>query len=159
MEKLKFIDEGLKPLLEKEETDKLCSYLHKKYSAFLVSEHFLIESGYNTERVQIKYTLEKLDGTICYPIECVYLRDPESEITPAQAASVLLDYLDVYFNDYLNEERSVYIPLGWSKHSLEGLDFYLRGFVRNMALEKAADELLKTHGFGDYDIEPISSET
>ncbi len=133
--------------------------LRKKYSPFLFDEEFLIESGRNREQVQVQVNLRKHDGSVEYPIECVYLVEPEQERGPEDVSYLMLDYLDVYWNEYLTNGRDTFFTIDWSRHSCEGVDFYVRGFVRNVHLEIEADKIFEEEGCGDHVIEKISSES
>ena len=159
MKKMTYLDEGMKPVWEAEENAELARLLNKKFKPFIDGEHFRVESGVNKEQIQVKVTLSNSDDSFVYPIEAVFMRDPAVKFSTAEIAALMLDYLDVYWNEYLSGERDILLPLDWSEHGLEGAEFYLRGFVRNQSLEAQADALFKEHGFGGYDIEPISSET
>lgn len=160
MNKLSFLEPGeVSPVWDEDFLTKVTGALNKKYISFLENETILVEAGFNKTQVQIKTTLKKNDDSVVYPIEAVYIVNPESKLTAPAVAELMLDYLDAYWNEYFTENRDVYVLLDWSKHECEGFNFYMRGFVRNQALENQADALLRQHGFGDYNIEPISSET
>jgi len=162
MEKLVYqIDESTKKVWEDTHTEKISALMNTKYRTLLEDEQFQIESGYNESQVQIKVTLERNDKSVFYPIELIFVPEEREEITSQSAdevASLMLDYIDVYWQEYLNDGRDVFVPLAWSKHTCEGVEFFVRGFVRNRSLEEQADELFKKHGHGDHEIEPISDE-
>ena len=159
MNKLSYLSGGVNPVWEAEDNAELARLLNKKFKPFLESEEFHVETGSNKDQIQIKVTLAKADQSMVYPLEAVFLRDPAVKASTAEVAAIMLDYLDVYWNEYLAGERDVLLPIDWSKHACDGVDFYLRGFIRNQSLESQADALFREHGFGGYDIEPISNET
>jgi hypothetical protein len=155
--------ETLTPVWSDEEVLKINSLLNTKYRSVLNNERFSVESGYDGQQVQIKVTLERIDKSVFYPIELLYVRDSADGFGQAQPsmdelASLMLDYIDVYWQEYLSDGRDVFVPLAWDKHSCEGVEFYLRGFIRNRSLEQQADELFRKHGHGEHDIEPISDD-
>lgn len=162
MEKLVYRNEdSIKKVWEDSHTEKISSLMNTKYRTLLEDETFQIESGYNDQQIQIKVTLERNDKSVFYPIELIFVPESREEITPQSAdeiASLMLDYIDVYWQEYLNEGRDVFVPLAWGKHTCEGIEFFIRGFVRNRSLEEQADELFRKHGHGDHEIEPISDE-
>lgn len=162
MEKLVYrCHESVKPVWSAAETKKISALLNMKYRALLDNEQFQVESGHDDNQVQIKVTLERSDKSVFYPIELIHVfevRDEQSQVTPDELAALMLDYIDVYWQEYLNDGRDVFVPLAWGKHSCEGIDFFIRGFVRNRSLEEQADELFRKHGHGEHDIEPISDE-
>jgi hypothetical protein len=162
MEKLVYRShESMKPIWSEAETKKISALLNMKYRALLDNEQFQVESGHDDNQVQIKVTLERSDKSVFYPIELIHVfeaREEQSQVTPDELAVLMLDYIDVYWQEYLNDGRDVFVPLAWGKHTCEGIDFFIRGFVRNRSLEEQADELFRKHGHGEHDIEPISDE-
>ncbi|NBO37196.1 hypothetical protein EBU99_01290 [bacterium] len=151
----------VKPVWSTAELQKISSLMNVKYRALLNNEQFQVESGTDSNQVQIKVTLESSDKSMFYPIELIHIldsREGESQLTPDEVAALMLDYIDVYWQEYLNDGRDVFVPLAWDKHSCEGVEFFIRGFVRNISLEQQADELFRKHGHGDHEIEPISDE-
>lgn len=161
MMKLKFETKMPESVWSDETVEKIETLLQRKYQAFLENEFFEIEVGANKFQVQLRTTLVGKDGKVTYPVESVHMLDLTSEDAPSaeEVAELMLDYLDVYWNEYLTGGRETFVPLDWSKYTCEGVDFYMRGFVREVGLEKQADELFKLHGSGQYDIEPIGSES
>ena len=162
MEKLVYRSpERIKPVWSEAETKKISALLNMKYRALLDNEQFQVESGCDDNQVQIKVTLERGDKSVFYPIELIHVyesREDQNQISPDELAALMLDYIDVYWQEYLNDGRDVFVPLAWGKHTCEGIDFFIRGFVRNRSLEEQADELFRKHGHGEHEIEPISDE-
>lgn len=152
-------EEDISPLWEDDTLERVAGLLDKKYRAFLKAEHFEIEGGRTSDAVQIRTTLAKNDGSVNYPVEAVLPLDPEQESEPDELALLLIDYLDVYWNEYLTGGRETFLPIDWSRHECEGEEFFLRGAVRNLSLEAQADALFRQHGTGGYDITDISSDT
>jgi hypothetical protein len=162
MEKLVYrSEESIKKVWEDTHAEKISALMNTKYRTLLEDEKFQIESGYSDQQIQIKVTLERNDKSVFYPIELIFVPEGRDDITAQSAdeiASLMLDYIDVYWQEYLNDGRDVFVPLAWSKHTCEGVEFFIRGFVRNRSLEEQADELFRKHGHGDHEIEPISDE-
>ncbi len=155
--------ETLTPVWGEDEVQKIISLLNIKYRSMLDNERFIIESGYDAHQVQIKVTLERTDRSVFYPIELLHVRESseghgQAQPSADELASLMLDYIDVYWQEYLSDGRDVFVPLSWDKHTCEGVEFYLRGFIRNRSLEQQADELFRKHGHGEHDIEPISDD-
>lgn len=159
MNKLSYLEENVTPVLSAEAIHDAVVLFNKKHQAFLEAEAFSIEAGKSRTQVQMKITLTKNDGSVAYPIEAVHVVDPESKDSALHVVGLMLDYLDSYWSEYLTSDRDVLLPIDWSAHSHEGLEFFLRGFVRQLSLEAQADALFREHGMGAYDIEPISSES
>lgn len=158
MLKLRFLDHGLTPFWNAEFLSEVCSLLEKKYAAYLNDEVFVLEAGSTATQVQLRLTLAKRDGSYSYPIECVLPRSPQDDVSPDDAGIILLDYLDVYWNEFLTEGRDTWVTIDWSEHHSQGLTFYLRGFPRNLAAEQEAEALFRKHGHGDHDITTIGDE-
>lgn len=162
MEKLVYRnEETIKKVWDDAAADKISALMNTKYRTLLQDERFQVDSGYNDQQIQIKVTLERIDKSIFYPIELIFVSEGREDINFQSAdeiASLMLDYIDVYWQEYLNDGRDVFVPLAWSKHTCEGVEFFVRGFVRNRSLEEQADELFRKHGHGVHEIEPISDE-
>ena len=160
MQKLSYLSsEKLNSFWTDEEIVNIKKLLNKKHLVYLENEEFIIESGSTKEQIQIKVSLIKSDKSNCYPIECVFVKETDNEFKETEIAFKMLDYLDIYWANYFSEERNIFIPLDWSAHEFEGVQFYMRGFVRNLQLENDADEFLTKYGYGEYEIHSISSET
>jgi hypothetical protein len=160
MQKLMFLNfSQLSPIWEVDEIAKITQLLATKHSIYLEDELFELESGYNKEQLQIKVCIKKNDGSVVYPLEivCSYVDYPNFKLK--ELSNIIIDYIDLYWSEYLSEDRNLFVPLDWSRYESEGISFYLRGFVRNLALEMQADDFLNKYGFGEHDIVPISSET
>jgi len=165
MQKMKWHD-GAVAVFDEETNTRIEQLLTKKYRVMLRDEDFRIESGSTGETVQVRITLAARDGSRAYPVEAVVVLTEEHETMvsdeggPEEALALLMvDYLDAYWNEYFTDGRDTYLPLDWSKHECEGQEIFLRGSVRDLKAEALADELLRTHGAGGYDIEGISAET
>lgn len=143
------------------ETKKISDLLNMKYRTLLNNEQFELEAQFDDQQVQIKVTLASNDKSFFYPIELIHViesREEQPTQTANEIASLMLDYIDIYWQEYLNDGRDVFVSIAWSKQACEGVEFFVRGFVRNRSLEEQADELFKKHGHGEHEIEPISDE-
>jgi hypothetical protein len=151
--------EDTAPVWQDETTTRVEILLNKKYQSFLNGEAFDVEAEKNDEVVQVRTTLSSLDGKVIYPIEAVLVRSGQPEFEVENLAILLLDYLDTYWNEYITGGRDTFLPLDWSKYECEGEEFFLRGSVRDLSAESAADALFREHGTGEHHIEGISQET
>jgi len=66
----------------------------------------------------------------------------EDELTRQEAIYALLDLLDGYVGDYLEEGRDERLPLDWQPVELEGRTIRVRGVLTYPNLEEEADLLL-----------------
>lgn len=165
MQKLNFIDiTETKEIFNADEVKKICQHLNRKFASFLNDEFFNLQSGYKGNQFQIKLTLSNKDHTFFYPIEAICIPETDSTeeetetVDASDIALLMVEYLTLYFEEFLSEDRNVFLPIDWSVHQSDDTTFFLRGFVRNLKIEKIADELLNTHGYGEQDILPISAE-
>ncbi len=158
MKKLRFLESETKPLWDEKVIASVQELMAKKYLPFLNQERFMVEAGQDSDQVQLRVTLLRTDGTIAYPVECVYSYSESDRPDASEIGFLMLDYIDVYWNEYLSGGRETFIPLDWAKHSCEGESFFIRGFVRNLDLEEQAETLFEAEGHGDHEIHPISSE-
>lgn len=160
MQKLSYLsNEKIKSVWTDDELFHIKKLLNKKHLVYLENETFEVESGVSQDQIQIRVSFIKNDNSTSYPIECIFMKETAEEFKELSIAVAMLDYLDIYWENYFSEERNVFIPLDWSKHEFEGIIFYMRGFVRNLQLEAHADNFLLKYGHGEYDIQSISSET
>jgi hypothetical protein len=158
VKKLRFLESEAKPLWDEKIINSIQELMAKKYLPFLERERFMIEAGQDSEQVQLRVTLICTDGSIAYPVECVYPFSEGDRPDASEIGFLMLDYIDVYWNEYLTGGRETFVPIDWSKHSCEGEAFFIRGFVRNLGLEEEAETLFEKEGHGDHEIRPISSE-
>ncbi len=160
MQKLSFLPfEQLTPIWEIQDFNKILDLLNIKHSTYLNDEKFEMIAAFNKEQIQIKMSLKKNDESIVYPVEAVCIYENYAHISKQGIAQIILDYLDHYWSEYFREERDLFLPLDWSPYECEQVLFYMRGFIRDLNSEMKADFLLKEHGYGNYEIFPISSET
>jgi len=160
MQKITFINfNEMTTIFSQEESGKICEHLNAKFGSFLNGESFKLESGHKGDQHQIRLTLANQDQSFFYPIEAIYVRDDENKSLPADDIGLLIiEYLILYFEEFLSEERNVYLPIDWSVHHSDEITFFVRGFIRNLKTEKMADALLAQHGHGEHTIAPISTE-
>lgn len=160
MQKLTFVPFAqLNPIWDEVAIQKILNLLNTKHSTYLNEEIFDIEAGFTKEQIQIKFSLRKNDNSVVYPIEVICIYDDYPNLKRQDICHIIIDYLDSYWSEYFMEERNVFVSIDWGRHECEGVVFFLRGFVRNLNLEKQADLYLKEHGHGQYEIHSISSES
>jgi hypothetical protein len=184
MQKLKFIEESVRPLLNDQDALALESSLNRRYATYLtgnpggnrsaqqslqqstpmtaINERFRIESGAAGSQVQLRICLQSEDGQFGYPVETILCsQNGESFAVEGgvKELAVMLDFQDAYWAEYFRSERETFVTIDWSEHTYEGYQIYIRGFQRNFGLESAADRLFAEFGTGDREIEPIGPET
>lgn len=158
MENLRYSNDNIQPLWPAEFTNEVGVVQEKRYTSFLENETFVIEASRTPSQIQVRSTLARKDGSQIYPIEAVVRTNEIGEVSPQNVALQIIDYLDTYWNEYLTQGRDTWLTLDWSEHKVDAMTIYLRGFVRNLTAEAAAEKFLREHGLGGYDIEPIGGD-
>lgn len=140
------------PLTSTEQVE-ITNSIQRKYAAFTGNRKFVLEGTADAQAVSLILTLKNDDESFFYPVEA-RMSYREEGLSQKAATGVLLDVMDSYFQEFLVNDGEVYLPIDWQEYeSADGQKLQLRGQIRNMKLEKMADDLLSggqaTAGFGD----------
>ncbi|MEY4630237.1 MAG: hypothetical protein RIQ81_357 [Pseudomonadota bacterium] len=130
-----------KQWLTSEDCAVLASGMNKKYSPFTGERFFEFQSGGDTGVMEVIATLRNKDGSFFYPVE-TRIDFKDQGVSEENARAVLVDMIDQYFQEYLLNDGEVYLPIDWADYEMDGLRLQMRGQVRNLVLEKMADDLL-----------------
>jgi hypothetical protein len=126
-----------------EECQELAEQMMKKYRIALKERAFSVRASLQGRGVHVTVLLANPEQTYYYPVEARMLFAPE-EMQPKEAALFLIDYIDNYFEEYLLEEdEELFLPIDWSDHEYEAVNFQVKGQILNRKLEALADEWLK----------------
>ncbi len=129
------------PLTAAENSD-IASALQRKYAAFTGNRKFTLDSEADSQSVSLTLTLKNDDESFFYPVEG-RIAWREEGLSQKAAAGVLIDVMDNYFQEYLVNDGEVFLPIDWQDYeSADGQKIQLRGQIRNLKLEKMADDLL-----------------
>jgi hypothetical protein len=132
-------------LLTEEECAALAELMQKKYSALLNDRKFSIKVSADVDGVLATVLLKNDDDSYVYPVEA-RMMNHEEEMTPREALAFLIDYIDLYFEEFFFEEdQMLYIPIDWSNYEYEGVTFQMRGQILNAKADAMADQFLKEH--------------
>lgn len=135
--------ENKKALLTDKEILDLTRILNLKYGSYLKDRIFQVDYCSGETEILASLTLMNPDKTFFYQVESrVSLRDT-GEHSLKESLLIMLDYMDLYFDEFFKEEEDVFVPIDWSDREFENLSFQMRGQVRNLHCEFLADELLK----------------
>lgn len=115
--------------------------LQRKYAVFAGKRRFKLEGQANGQSVALTLTLKNDDQSFFYPVEG-QIAHHEQGLSQRNAAEMLLDLMDSYFQEYLVNGGEIYLPLDWQEYEVEGIKMQLRGQVQNLLLENMADALL-----------------
>ena len=124
-----------------EELKELAEQMSKKNQAFLQDRQFYIHAEKTDNSVFVTVTLKNKDESYFYPVE-LRMNFEQEELIARKGALHLVDYADLYFEDFLTEGESLYLQIDWAKHEYDTVEFEMRGQVRNKKLESMADEIL-----------------
>lgn len=134
--------ESQKDFFSEAECNKLSELMARKHQSFLNDRHFEIgvTLSHKPDAVCVKVLLRNKSGSFYYPVEARMTLD--QDMTKEETGYFLIDYIDVYFEEYLADGGDVYLPIDWTDFECEGKTFQLKGQVFNLELEQKADELL-----------------
>jgi hypothetical protein len=121
--------------------------MNTKYQHFLNDRAFTINATADDLGAYVTVTLANDDRSFVYPVEA-RMKFKEEELTRRRAVFFLIDYIDLYFQEFLmEEEEDVYIPIEWADFEWDTVKFQLKGQIFNSKIESRADEILLQAGF------------
>lgn len=122
----------------------LADLMNRKYENYLLGKLFTVTSSFveAEQGVYVTVTLSNKDESYYYPVEARVAIHTE-ELSKKDAAFFLVDYIDTYFEEYLMEEERLLLTIDWSDQEYDAVKFQTRGQIRNLKLEKMADEWLR----------------
>lgn len=117
--------------------------LNKKYAASLRDRCFEVYCQQEDDEVMVTILLSNDTESFYYPVE-TRLNLTANDISAQDAAYLLCDYVDLYFENYFEENEELYIPIQWTEAQYEQAHFYIKAQIVNKALESSADALLNS---------------
>ena len=130
------------PFLTAAECTQLAEMMDKKYRSHLDGRRFSIEATREGETVSVRVLLANEDESFYYPVEGRIMAAAE-ELTVLAGARFLVDYIDMYFEEFLESGEETYVRIDWDDQTYDAVNFQLRGQILNRRLEKIADKLLR----------------
>lgn len=128
--------------LTDDDCKELAETMVKKYRIAMKDKTFSIRAWVENRGTYVTVLLSNTDQSFYYPVEGRLLHEPE-EMEPVEAALFLIDYIDTYFEEYLYEQDGeIFIPIDWTDHEYEAVNFQIRGQILNKKLESLADQWL-----------------
>jgi hypothetical protein len=124
-----------------EECQVLAEQMNRKYQYALEGRSFKIAATTEKDAVFVTVTLANVDESFVYPVDA-RVHYKSEDLTARRAALFLIDYIDVYFEEFLQEDGELYLPIDWAEHEYDTVKFQIKGQIHNMKLEKWADQLL-----------------
>lgn len=132
-----------KQLLDESECQDLALAMQRKYSGYLNGRTFAISTRLEEPGVAVQVLLHNADDSFHYPVEARILPE-EEELSVRKGCLFLIDYIDLYFEEYLTEDEDLFIPIDWANYQYEAVDFQMRGQILNLKVETMADQLLRS---------------
>lgn len=116
--------------------------LNKKYASHLNQRCFEVFCWCKDDAAYVTMLLSDAQESYYYPVEtCMQLG--EQAPSPLEAAYLLCDYVDLYWQSYFAEEEEVYVPITWTEVNFQGHALYIKGQILNKALASEGDRLLQ----------------
>lgn len=128
-------------ILSVEEQADLLRLLNTKYASFLNGRSFQLKIFSDAQMVEITLTLSNTSETFFYPVQG-RVSFKEWELTKKEAVLFLLDYMDYYFEEFFKDGEGIYLTIDWSKHVFDSVEFYLKGQILNLHMERQAEAFL-----------------
>lgn len=133
--------------LSKDEIKVVLELMSERHRLHLApGERFELAGHMNHGEVWVRMRLTNPEETEVVEIESRVDLVSNDLDNPLAGKELLLDLLDEGFQDFFGEDRMWRPPLEWAPLDYKGHQVELRGSVRNLKLERMADELLAQAG-------------
>jgi hypothetical protein len=134
----------MKPCITKREAQHISEALAERWEEHLrPGERFVVSGQADAEEVHLVVRFESDDQSVFYPMEARLDRGRYPENDVAECAWLLLDALDAYIGQFLEAERLDRLPLDWTDTTFQDAVIQVKGELRNMKAERAAQAWLE----------------
>ena len=127
--------------LTSHECQILAQGMEQKYATFLDDRTFRITAEKKSDGVYVTTLLSKSDSSFYYPVES-RIDYVKNDLIPRKAALFLIDYIDVYFEEYLEQQESTLLFIDWKDQQYEANEFQIKGQILNKKVEDMAEAIL-----------------
>jgi len=124
------------------ELKELSSLLNRKHAWFLGERKSSIKADQDGDAIFVDVFLKSDDETYYYPVSTRIDLERE-ELAPKDAALFLIDFVDLYFDDYFDGGESVFLAIDWTDFQYDAVNFQMKGQIINQRLKSMADKLLQ----------------
>lgn len=120
-----------------DEIIQLTQILERKHSTFLGDRFFTMTCSQDEAHAYVTVTLRNASESYFYPVEG---RIPcrSQDLSSREGALILVDFADVYFEEFFREGEDTWLTIDWMGYSLEGFNFQMKG----QRLNKLADQVV-----------------
>jgi len=125
-----------------DEVVDLTQILERKHSTFLGERFFSMETSQDESHAYATVTLRNASASYFYPIEG-RIACRSQELSGREGALILLDFMDVYFEEFFREGEDTWLTIDWMNYSLEGFSFQMKGQLLNKFSDEIADLFLE----------------
>ena len=130
-----------KQILSEENKTQLEKIMNIKWGAYLNDRSIHISTETVNNDVLATVTLKNSDNSFHYPVEA-RMSKTSLNSEGKEEALLLLDYIDIYFDEYFKDDENTFIPIDWKPYSYEGESIFMRGQIQNLLQEKNADDFI-----------------
>jgi hypothetical protein len=124
------------------EIAELTHILDRKHAGFLDDRFFSIKVESDDYKSNVIVTLRNADSSFYYPVEG-RIACKSQELSGKEGALLILDFIDVYFEEFFREGQNTWLPIDWAGYNFEGFEFELKGQRLNKQTEDLADLFLE----------------
>ncbi len=131
-----------------DDCSELASLMTTKYRNYLDQRQINVVCSSADESTFVTVTVKSPDAKFVYPIEARILHEQEEKL-PREAALFLVDFIDLYLEEYFvdEDEERPYLTIDWSDFDYDAIKFQMRGQIVNKSIEDQASEWLTRAGF------------
>ena len=128
--------------LSDQELRTLSKVMNTKYSSYLEGKFFRFEIFSGAQSLRLVITLQSEDRSFFYPVEArLFYKD--QKMSPRAAATLLVDYLEAYYREYLESQGEVLLPIDWTLHRFDGRELYVKAQILDQKAEELAERWLQ----------------
>jgi hypothetical protein len=123
------------------EIAELTHILDRKHAAYLEDRFFSIKVESDDYKANVVVTLQNADSSFYYPVEG-RISCKSQNLSGKEGSLLILDFIDVYFEEFFREDQNTWLPIDWAGYNFEGFEFQLKGQKLNKQTEDLADLFL-----------------
>ena len=120
----------------------LARIMDLRYAPYLKERFFVITTDSERALSLATILLRNRDESFWYPVEG-RMEFRQQNLSHRDSCLFLIDYIDMYFSEFLQEDERSFIPIDWSPFQFEGVAFQLKGQILNRKAASMADMLLE----------------